>query len=119
MVQSAATSVDDYLAEQPEDRREALTRIRDLCRAELPGFTEVMAHGMPAYERAGSGGIAFAGQKRYISVYVGADVREAHAEELAGHDTGQSCLRFTGPARVDYDLVQRLLRSTAQRPGTA
>ncbi|MDO0932768.1 hypothetical protein QQY66_14080 [Streptomyces sp. DG2A-72] len=48
MAQSKATDVDGYLAGAGEDRREALTALRRLCRAVLKGFDEVMAYGMPA-----------------------------------------------------------------------
>ncbi|MFW3464645.1 hypothetical protein [Streptomyces sp. 058-1L] len=47
MVQSRAEDVDQYLAELPDARRGALTELRALCRAELTGFREVMAYGMP------------------------------------------------------------------------
>jgi uncharacterized protein YdhG (YjbR/CyaY superfamily) len=119
MVQSSAETVDDYLAEVPEERREALAGLRELCRAELTGFTEVMAYGMPAYERAGTAEIAFASQKQYISFYLmRSDVRTAFAERLAGHDMGKGCLRFRKPERIDFDLVRDLLRATAADPGT-
>jgi uncharacterized protein YdhG (YjbR/CyaY superfamily) len=118
MVQSTAADVDGYLAELPEERREALTRLRELCRTELTGFTEVMAYGMPAYERNGTGEIAFASQKQYISFYLlRSDVRAAFADRLAGHDMGKGCLRFRKPERIDFDLVRDLLRATAAGPG--
>ncbi|MGV9268310.1 iron chaperone [Kitasatospora sp. NPDC003701] len=119
MVRSEAKDVAGYLAEAPEDRREALTGLRRLCRAELDGFEEVMAYGMPAYERDGTAEIAFAGQKRYISFYVmRGDVRAAFEERLAGQDMGKGCLRFRRPADIDFELVRELLRATAARPGT-
>lgn len=119
MVQSRAEDVDAYLAEVPDGRREALTRLRELCRTELGGFTEVMAYGMPAYERAGVGEIAFASQKQYISFYLmRSDVREAFEERLAGHDMGKGCLRFRRPEKIDFVLVKDLLRATAAGPGT-
>ena len=120
MVQSQAEDVDGYLAEVPEERTEALTRLRELCRGELQGFTEVMAYGMPAYERDGTAEIAFAGQKQYISVYVlRVDVREAFADRLAGHDMGKGCLRFRKPEKIDFELVRDMLRATAKGPGEA
>src|SRR5690606_6062754 len=92
VVQSRATDVATYLAELPPERRAALTRLRELCLAELPGFTEVMAYGMPAYQRDGVGEIAFAAQKQYISFYLlRTDVRDAFADRLAGHDMGKGC----------------------------
>ncbi|MFG3341411.1 iron chaperone [Glycomyces sp. NPDC048151] len=117
MVQSDAATVDQYLAELPEDRRPVMTAIRDVCRAAMPGFDEVMAYGMPAFER-GDDGIAFASQKRYISFYVlRTDVRDAFAERLAGHDMGKGCLRFSRPEKVDLELIRDLAAATAATPG--
>ncbi|GGS60845.1 DUF1801 domain-containing protein [Streptomyces parvus] len=121
MVQSSAQDVDQYLAEAPEARREALTRLRALCRQELTGFREVMAYGMPAYEREGpgTGEIAFADQKQYISFYLlRTDVRDAFVDRLASHDMGKGCLRFRRPEKIDFELVRDLLRATATTPGT-
>lgn len=104
-MQSGAADVDVYLAEVPDDRTAVLTRLRELCRAELQGFTEVMAYGMPAYERGGVAEVAFASRKQYISVHLmRPDVRDALAERLVGRDMGKSCLCF-------------LLRATAVSPG--
>ncbi|MEU8762859.1 DUF1801 domain-containing protein [Streptomyces sp. NPDC048659] len=118
MVQSRASDVDGYLAEVPEDRKAVLAEVRRLCRAELVGFREVMAYGMPAYERDGACEIAFASQKQYISFYLmRADVRDAFEERLAGHDMGKGCLRFRKPQSVDLGLLRDLLKATAARPG--
>ncbi|MFJ9589540.1 iron chaperone [Streptomyces acidicola] len=118
MVQSSAEDVDGYLAEVPEGRRDALTRLRQLCRAELKGFDEVMAYGMPTYAREGAAEIAFASQKQYISFYLlRSDVREAFKERLTGQDMGKGCLRFRKPADIDVDLVRDLLRAIAAAPG--
>ncbi|MEU9333535.1 DUF1801 domain-containing protein [Streptomyces sp. NPDC048290] len=119
MVQSDARTVEAYLAEARDGQREALTRLRELCRAELTGFTEAMAYGMPVYQRDGTAEIAFAGQRRYISLYLlRPDVRDAFADRLAGQDMGKGCLRFSRPAAIDYTLVRDLLRATAAAPGT-
>lgn len=118
MVQSRATDVDAYLAEVPDDRKVVLARLRELCRAELEGFAEVMAYGMPTYQRDGVAEIAFASQKQYLSFYLlRGDVRDAFAERLAGQDMGKSCLRFRRPDSVDLDLVRDLLRATAAASG--
>ncbi|MEU9253555.1 DUF1801 domain-containing protein [Streptomyces sp. NPDC048270] len=114
---------DAYLAAAPDARREALTRLRELCLAELPGFEEAIAYGMPVYIRPGEevGEIAWANQKQYISFYLmRTDVREAFADRLAPHDMGKACLRFRNPAKVDFALIRDLLRATAAPgPGRA
>ncbi|WCE01243.1 DUF1801 domain-containing protein [Streptomyces sp. HUAS 31] len=118
MVQSNAVDVDGYLTEAPEGRRDALAKMRQLCRDELVGFDEVMAYGMPAYERDGACEIAFASQKQYISFYLmRGDVREAFEERLAGQDMGKGCLRFRKAENIDFDLLRDLLKATAARPG--
>lgn len=118
MVRSEASDVDGYLAGVPAERRDALDRLRQVCRAELTGFDEVMAYGMPAYERDGAAEIAFASQKQYISFYLmRTDVRDAFEERLAGQDMGKGCLRFRKPESIDFDLVRDLLKATADGPG--
>ncbi|MFI0464768.1 iron chaperone [Saccharopolyspora sp. 5N102] len=118
MVRSSAADVDGYLAEVPVERREALAEIRALCRAELAGFAEVMAYGMPTYQRDGTAEIAFAGQKQYISFYLlRTDVRDSFAQRLAGHDMSKGCLRFRKVDAIDFDLVRELLRATAATRG--
>jgi uncharacterized protein YdhG (YjbR/CyaY superfamily) len=107
MVQSSAEDVDGYLAEVAEGRRGVLTRLRQLCRSELKGFDEVMAYGMPAYERDGVAEIAFASQKQYVSFYLmRSDVREAFSGRLAAQDMGKGCLRFRKPESIDFELVE-------------
>ncbi|MFC4012050.1 iron chaperone [Nonomuraea purpurea] len=119
MVHSTADDVDDYLAEVPARRQQALVRLRRMCRAELQGFTEVMAYGMPTYQRDGAAEIAFASQKQYISFYLmRSDIREMFRERLAGQDMGKGCLRFRTAETIDFDLVRDLLRATASGPGT-
>ncbi|WP_433372020.1 iron chaperone [Streptosporangium sp. CA-115845] len=119
MVRSNAESVDGYLAEVSDERRAVLTGLRELCRTELTGFTEVMAYGMPAYQRDGAVEIAFASQRQYISFYLlRGDVREAFEQRLAGQDMGKGCLRFRKPEKIDLGLVRDLLAATAAGPGT-
>ncbi|MFF0210591.1 iron chaperone [Streptomyces althioticus] len=120
MVQSRAPHVDAYLVDVPDDRKVVLTRVRELCRAELEGFAEVMAYGMPTYRRDGVAEIAFASQKQSLSFYLlRGDVRDAFAERPAGQGMGKSCLRFCRPGSVDLGLVRDLLRATAATSGPA
>ncbi|MER8046762.1 DUF1801 domain-containing protein [Streptomyces sp. NPDC094032] len=121
MAKSSASDVDGYLAELSgvsDDRLSALIRLRELCRAELTGFGETIAYGMPAYIRGGTAEVAFANQKQYVSLYLmRPDVVEAFADRLVGQDMGKGCIRFRRPATIDYDLVRELLAAVARAPG--
>ena len=117
-MRSDADDVDSYLALVPEGRRAVLSEMRDACRGLLAGFAESMSYGMPTYSRDGVAEVAWASQKRYISVYVmRADVLNAHRGQLAGLDVGKGCIRYRSPAAVDFTIVRSMLSAVAASRG--
>jgi uncharacterized protein YdhG (YjbR/CyaY superfamily) len=115
---SDADDVDAYLALAPEGRRAVLNEMRDACRTLLAGFDESMRYGMPAYSRDGVAEIAWASQKRYISLYVmRTDVLSAHRSQLADLDVGKGCIRYRSPAAVDFTVVRSMLAAVAASQG--
>jgi hypothetical protein len=49
-MQSKATTVDQYIAEAPQERQEALQKLRSTILTHLPkGFEEAMGYGMAGY----------------------------------------------------------------------
>lgn len=115
MTSSSAKTVDEYLAELPEDRRAVVSAVRDLVNRYLPsGYIEAMSWGMvswevplsryPAtYNRQPLSYVALAAQKRHYALYLTAcyansaqDVvlRNAYADAGKKLDMGKSCLRF-------------------------
>jgi uncharacterized protein YdhG (YjbR/CyaY superfamily) len=113
-MQSDAIDVDSYLTQVPEGRRAVLTEIRDACRRLLAGFAESMSYGMPTYSRDSTAEIAWASQKRYISLYVmRADVLNAHRGQLSGLDVGKGCIRYRSPAAIDFTVVHSMLTAVA------
>ena len=78
-MQSSARTVPAYLKEVPSGRKEALLKLRELCRATLTGYKESMAYGMPGYSRDGEVEVGFASQKNFIALYIlRTDVMNAH-----------------------------------------
>ena len=82
MASSKAKTVDDYLAELPEDRRAVVSALRDLVNRHLPpGYVEAMSWGMisweiplsryPAtYNKQPLAYVALAAQKQYYALYL-------------------------------------------------
>ena len=115
MVQSKASTVDEYIAEAPAERRDALARVREIARRQLGGFEERMQYGMPCYYRDGRCEFAFASQKQYIALYLTKpDVHAKNAEALKDLDCGKGCIRFRKPAEIEFALVETLLRDSAE-----
>jgi hypothetical protein len=134
MVQSKATTVEDYLEELEPDRRETIEQIRKLILEHLPdGYQEAMNWGMISYEvplevypdtynGKPLGYIGLAAQKRYYALYlmtVYQDSEQARklgeAFESAGKsmDLGKSCLRFRRLEDISLDAIADLIASTS------
>lgn len=117
-LRKAIDDVDTYLALAPEGRRAVLNEMREACRTLLAGFDESMRYGMPAYSRDGVAEIAWASQKRYISLYVmRTDVLNAYRSQLADLDVGKGCIRYRSPAVVDFTVVRSMLTAVAASQG--
>ncbi len=134
-MQSKATTVEQYLASLPEDRRAALTAIRKVILANLDcgpdgksGFTELMQYGMigyavphsvfpPGYHCDPKQPLPYAGlasQKNHMSLYLMCVYghTESHAqfqkEWLATGkklDMGKACIRFKKLDDVAIDVI--------------
>ena len=112
-MQSSAKDVTSYIREAPKERQECLTRLRKLCLETLVGYEECMDYGMPGYKKDGVGGIGFASQKNYISLYVTIEsVLNANRELLKGLSVGKGCIRYSRPEKIDFSVVQKLLIET-------
>lgn len=130
-MRSEATTVDEYLASLPEDRRAAMTAVRDVILANLPtGIVETMNWGMITYEVPLSvvpdtyngqplAFAALASQKQYMSVYLMAIYtsdawRETFETEYRASgkrlDMGKSCVRFKRLDDLPLDLVGRAIK---------
>jgi uncharacterized protein YdhG (YjbR/CyaY superfamily) len=119
-MQSSAKTVTAYLKEVPAERRAALKQLRDLCRTILTDFEETMDYGGPCYKRNGEVEVGFASQKHFIGVYVlRTDVMNAHKHLLLGKGIshGKGCIRYSKPERIDFDVVEKMLRATQESIG--
>lgn len=126
MVSSKATTVEQYLAELPDDRRDAIEAVRQAILDNLPdGFVETMNWGMIAYEvplatfadtynKKPLMLAALASQKNHMAVYLttvyASDenrtwFREAYAATGKKLDMGKSCVRFKKLEQLPLELV--------------
>jgi uncharacterized protein YdhG (YjbR/CyaY superfamily) len=107
-----AANVDEYVQNVPENRRDAIEKLRALCRKILVGYDETLEYGMPAYSKNGTGAVAFANQKNYISLYVlKKPVVDRHRAELPAN-AGKGCIRYSSPAKMNFDVIEQMLRET-------
>ena len=112
-MQSQAKDVDQYLKEVPAARLEALRALREMCLTTLTGYEESMTYGMPSYAKDGTVEVAFASQKNYISFYIMKEkVLDRHRPALQGANLGKGCIRYSKPAKINFEVVKQPLADT-------
>jgi uncharacterized protein YdhG (YjbR/CyaY superfamily) len=122
-------TVAQYLAELPDDRREAIATVRATILANLPdGMEDAVEWGMLTYqvpmERSGptyNGKplmyAALASHKRHMALYLtDVYIDEARLERYRSTgkrlDMGKSCVRFRSLDDLPLDLVGETIRAT-------
>jgi uncharacterized protein YdhG (YjbR/CyaY superfamily) len=132
---STATTPEQYLEQLPEDRKEAMNKLRNSIVKNLPkGFKEEMSYGMIGYVVPHSiypAGyhcnpklplpfMTIASQKNFIAlynmgVYAKPELLQWFMDEYPKHaasklDMGKSCMRFKKPAHIPYKLIEELVK---------
>ena len=129
-MQSKANSVEQYLNELPDDRKESLSKVRETIIENLPtGYDEVMNWGMITYEvpleifpDTYNGKplmyAALASQKNHMSVYLmgcymSPDIRKkfenAYKQSGKKFDAGKSCIRFKKVEDLPLELIGKTI----------
>ena len=125
-MRSNAKTVDDYLAELPGDRLDAMTQLREVILANLPpGYEEAMNWGMITYQvpletypDTYNGQplmyAALASQKNHFAVYLSGIYQDdgkrdafmkAYEDTGKRLDVGQSCVRFRKLDDVPFEVI--------------
>lgn len=123
---SSASTVDEYLAQLPDDRREAIKKVRATVKKNLPkGLEERMSYGMigwvvphsryPAgYHANPKEPLPFANlasQKSHMALYLmtayqlGPWLKEQFAARGKKLDMGKSCIRFKKLEDLPLDVI--------------
>ena len=134
-MQSTATTIEAYLEEIPEERKESFTKLRETILENIPnGFVELMSYGMIGYVVPHSiypNGyhcepklplpfMAIASQKNFIAlyhmgIYAKPELLNWFVSEFPKHskqklDMGKSCIRFKKMDQIPFELIAALLQ---------
>ena len=132
-MQSKATTPEQYLSELPEDRKEAMLKLRNAIKENLPqGFEEVISYGMLGYVVPHSiypSGyhcdpklplpfINLASQKNFIAlyhmgIYANKNLESWFVSEYPKHvktklDMGKSCIRLKKMDDIPFHFIGEL-----------
>lgn len=132
---SKASTPEQYMHELPEDRQDAMAKLRNAIRKNLPkGFDERIGYGMLCYvvphelypagyhcdPKQALPFVSLGSQKNYIALhhmglYANPELLKWFTEEYSKHsktklDMGKGCIRFKKPEHIPYELVGELMK---------
>ncbi|MQA00352.1 MAG: DUF1801 domain-containing protein [Dehalococcoidia bacterium] len=133
MATSAATTVEQYLAELQPERRDAIEAVRRVILERLPdGYEETMQYGMlsyvvplerypQTYNKQPLAVASLASQKHYMSLYLMGIYSDESSEWFEREyratgkklDKGKSCVRFKHLDDLPLDLVGDAIARTS------
>lgn len=117
------TTVEEYLAALPPDRRTGVERLRRAINAAAPEATETIAYGMPALRsHGGQFLVSYAGYKKHYSLFPASGaVVEALGDELTPYLVGKGTIQLNATEGLSLMLVARVveirLDENAERGG--
>ena len=111
-----ATTIDEYLAPLPVDKRAALQWLRRQIKAAAPGAEECISYGIPGFRLDGKLLVHFGAAAKHCAFYAGT-VIEDYKRELAAYDTSKGTIRFPPDEPPPAVLVRKLVKAQiARRP---
>jgi len=104
------TTVDEYIAAQPENAAKLLKQMRELIRQAAPQAKELVSYNMPAF-KTGRMLVYYAAHKAHIGFYPASVVAmNAFAPELADYKTSKGAIQFPFEKGIPEALVGNIVR---------
>jgi uncharacterized protein YdhG (YjbR/CyaY superfamily) len=106
--QPSPKTIEEYVADFPEDVQEILQKIRSVIREEAPLAQEAISYQMPTFKLNGNL-VHFAAFKNHIGFYPTPTGTEKFQKELAPYKGGKGSIRFPLDEPIPYDLIRKIV----------
>jgi uncharacterized protein YdhG (YjbR/CyaY superfamily) len=105
------TTVDEYMATLPEEKRAAMTSLRETIRAAAPEATEVITYKMPGFKsHGGQFLVSYDAFKQHYSLFPASDaVVQGLGTEIEPYLVGKGTIRFPASRPIPTALVTRIV----------
>ena len=113
--QTTPRTVDEYIADFPDEVQEILQKIRMAIKKAVPEAKEKISYKMPTFTLKGDGLICFAGYKKHVGIY-GAPIRHAEFKEaLSAYASGRSTVKFPLDQPIPFDVIRKIVKFRVKR----
>jgi uncharacterized protein YdhG (YjbR/CyaY superfamily) len=103
------TTVDEYIAQFPEDVQHILVKIRAVIKESAPEAVEKISYHMPAFYLNGKL-IFFSVYKHHIGIYPKTSGMEASIEGLSAFKGTKSSVHFPLDKPMPYELISKIVK---------
>lgn len=110
---SAPTTIDEYIAEFPQEVREILQKIRKTIHEAAPEATEKISYQMPTFYLNGNL-VHFAGFKEHIGFYPVPTGIEKFKKALSVYKQGKGSVQFPLDQPMPYELIGKIVKFRVQ-----
>ena len=104
-------TIDQYLADVPDDKRAALEKLRKAIKAAVPKAEECIAYQIPGFRLDGRYLVAFGAAAKHCAFYPGAAAVEMHKKELKSYGLSKGTIRFQADDPLPVNLVRKLVKA--------
>lgn len=109
MDKNKPNTVDEYMADFPEETQATMQQIRGIIKEIAPKAEEGISYGMPAYKLNGKPLVYFAGYKSHIGFYATPTGHAEFADELSRYKQGKGSVQFPLTEPMPFDLIKRIV----------
>jgi uncharacterized protein YdhG (YjbR/CyaY superfamily) len=103
------TTIDEYIAQFPDNVRRNLNAIRETIRRAAPDATEAIRYGIPTFRLDGNL-VHFAAFKNHISFFPSSSGIEKFKNELAPFKISKGTVQFPHGKAIPLDLIEAITR---------
>jgi uncharacterized protein YdhG (YjbR/CyaY superfamily) len=101
-------TVDEYIAQFPEDVQQILVKIREVIKASAPQAEEKISYQMPAFYLNG-GLVWFGAYKQHVGFYPKTSGMEV-LEELSAYKGTKGSVHFPLDKPMPYELISKMVK---------
>ena len=102
-------TIDDYIAQFPEERQAILKKVRQVIRENAPEAMEKISYQIPCFWQ-GANLIYFAAMKGHLGIYPTSSGISNFAEKLTMYKTSKGAIQLPWSKPIPYDLIAEITR---------
>ena len=105
-----ASTVEEYLAGLPDDRRATLEELHRTIAAAAPEAAEQISYNMPAFRSHGQFLVSYSAFKNHYSLFPATEaVTTARGDEVKPYLAGKGTIRFAWDRPVPREMVEKIV----------